>query len=394
MDLYLQLGHGMMGYCEELITTWGEGTVILSPRDLTEEQTEKFAKKLHNINGQTLFDPQYYNPRAEHHKLTKWSHWLPKDFDTSLFYDDKFLDSKFNAIKNINDYCKTDSYIIPSPLCDEVDKYWIQEQKLFINKAIEIFDDKDKYITLALCFDVIIDEKAIEKIIDISLSWNVEGYYIVPEGKYLEDDSNWLINLAQLVAGLKLQNKKVIVGYSSHEMLSLACANVDAIASGTFLNIRSFSAGKFDNPDMDAVSRRSVWYYCPQTLSEYGKRALDRAYEYNVLDDLKPFGKTNKYIEILFRGAKPSTVKFGDSLAFKHYLLTLKKQCLLSKKDTFDNTIDYHQKLSDNAYEQIRQLEKNGVRETKRSFSDIVDVYQDTLFKLKRERGALLKRKW
>lgn len=393
MDLYLQLGHGMMGYCEELITIWGEGTVILSPRDLTEEQTEKFSKKLHKINGRTLFDPQYYNPRAEHHKLTQWSHWL-NDFDTSVFSDDKFLESKFNDIKNINNYCQTVAYIIPSPLCDKVDRFWIDEQELFIKKAIKVFNDKDKYITLALSFDVIIDEKAIEKIIDISLSWDVQGYYIVPEGKYLEADSNWLINLALLVAGLKLQDKKVIVGYSNHQMLSLACANVDAIASGTFLNIRSFSAGKFDNPDSDAVSRRSVWYYCPQTLSEYGKRALDRAYDYDVLDDLKPFGKTNKYIKILFSGAKPSTVEFGDSLAFRHYLYTLKKQCLLAKRDTFENTIDYHQKLSDNAYEQIRKLEKDGVREPKRSFSDIVEVYQDTLFKLKKERGALLKRKW
>jgi len=368
MDLYLQLGHGMMGYCEELISTWGEGTVILSPRDLTEEQTEKFSKKLHKVNGMTLFE--------------------------SLFYEDKFLDSKFNAIKNINDYCQTQAYIIPSPLCDEVDKYWLQKQELFINKSIEIFNDKDKYITLALSFDVLTDEKAIEKIIDIALKWNVEGYYIVPEGQYLEDDSNWLTNLTLLAAGLKLHNKKVIVGYSNHQMLSLACANVDAIASGTFLNVRSFSAGKFDNPDTDAVSRRSVWYYCPQTLSEYRKRALDKAYDYNILDSLKPFGKTNKYIEVLFKGAKPSTVQFGDSLAFKHYLLTLKEQCLLSKKDTFENTIDYHQKLADNAYEQIRQFEKNGVRERKRSFSDIVEIYQDALFKLKKERGALLKRKW
>ncbi len=393
MDLYLQLGHGMMGYCEELITTWGEGTVILSPRDLTEEQTEKFTNKLHKINGKTLFDPQYYNPRAEHHKLTQWSHWL-SDFNTSLFYENRFLTEKFNAIKKINDYCQTEAYIIPSPLCDEVDKYWIQEQELFINKAIELFNDKEKYITLALSFDVLVDEKAIEKIIDISLKWDVEGYYIVPEGQYLEDDSYWLTNLALLSAGLKLQNKKVIVGYSNHQMLSLACANVDAIASGTFLNIRSFSAGKFDNPEMDFERRRSIWYYCPQTLSEYGKRALDKAYDYNVLDDLKPFGTTNKYIEILFKGAQPSTVKFGDSLAFKHYLLTLKKQCLLAKKDTFENTLDYHQQLSDSAYEQIHQLEKKGVRERKRSFSDIVDVYQDALFKLKKERGALLKRKW
>jgi hypothetical protein len=393
MDLYLQLGHGMMGYCEELITTWGEGTVILSPRDLTEEQAEKFSTKLHKINGRTLFDPQYYNPRAEHYKLKEWSHWF-NEFDTSLLCDNVFLDDKFQKIKHINDYCNTVAYIIPSRICEEPDKRWEKEQESSIERATHIFSDKEKYLTLALSFDVLTNEKSIERIIDVSSSWNVDGYYVVPGGEYLEEDSYWLINLSQLVAGLKLQNKKVIVGYSNHQMLSLACANVDAIASGTFLNIRSFSAGKFDNPDIDAVSRRAVWYYCPQTMSEYGKRALDRAYDYDMLEELKPFGKTNKYINILFSGAKPSSVEFGDSLAFKHYLLSLKEQCLLAKRDTFENTIDYHQMLSDNASDLIRKLEKAGVRDPKRSFSSIVDVYQDTLFKLKKERGPLLKRKW
>ena len=393
MDLYLQLGHGMMGYCKELITKWGEGTVILSPRDLTEEQTKKFSNELLKLNGKTLFDPQYYNPRADHHKLTEWTHWFD-DFDTSLLSDNEFLESKFQEIKHINDYCHTSAYIIPSRICEEPDKRWKQEQESSIKRAIDVFSDKEKYLTIALSFNVLTDEKSIEKIIDMSSNWDIDGYYVVPGGDYLEEDSYWLINLAQLVAGLKLQDKKVIVGYSNHQMLSLACANVDAIASGTFLNIRSFSAGKFDNPDSDAVSRRSVWYYCPQTLSEYGKRALDRAFDYDVLDDLKPFGKTNKYVKVLFSGAKPSTVEFGDSFAFKHYLFTLKEQCLLAKRDTFEKTIDYHQKLSDNASDLIRKLEKNGVRDPKRSFSNIVEVYQDTLFKLKKERGALLKRKW
>jgi len=278
MDLYLQLGHGMMGYCKEFISQWGEGTVILSPRDLTEKQTKKFATDINKINGKTLFDPQYYNPRADHHKLTKWSHWL-NEFETSQFSDNTYLEDKFNSIKEINDYCNTEAYIIPASMCDEVDRFWIDKQELFLDKAGSYFNDKEKYITLPLSFDVITDEKSIEKLIDISLKWDIDGYYIVPEGGYLENDANWLVNLSLLVAGLKLQNKKVIVGYSSHQMLSLACANVDAIASGTFLNIRSFNTGKFDNPEMGSISRRAVWYYSPQTMSEYSKKALDREFE-------------------------------------------------------------------------------------------------------------------
>jgi len=393
MDLYLQFGHGMMGYCKELIGNWKEGTVILSPRDLTEDQTKKFSKDIISINGQTLFDPQYYNPRADHHRLTGWSHWL-NDYDTMQISDKTYIEDRLNKIKNINDYCSTSAYIIPSMLCEAVDRHWIGLQNSFIDVASKVFTDKDRYSTLALSFDVLTDEKSIEHIIDISQKWDVEGYYIVPEGKYLEDDSYWLLNLAQLVAGLKLQNRKVIVGYSNHQMLSLACANIDAIASGSFLNVRSFSTGKFNNPDADATSRRATWYYCPQAMSEYSIRALDRAFDSGVLDKMKPFGKTNKYVDVLFSGATPSSVSFGDTLAFKHYLTTLKKQCLLAKKDTFDNTVEYHETLIDNVYEFIRKLEKEGVRERNRNFKDIIDLYQDAIFKLKKERGALLRRAW
>lgn len=395
MDLYLQFGHGMMGYCRDLISKWGEGTVILSPRDLTEEQTKTFTKQLKKINGKTLFDPQYYNPRADHHKLTQWSHWLndSSTFETSLFSDKNYLEDKFEIIKEINDYCNTEAYIIPDRICENVDKYWFQQVELFLEQSNKFFNDKEKYLTLALSFEIMKNEDNIEKIIDRSFSWDVDGYYIVPEGKYLEEDPNWLINLALLVSGLKQQNKKVIVGYSSHQMLSLACANVDAIASGSFLNVRSFNSGKFDNPD-GSISRRAVWYYCPQTLSEYRLRALDRAYEEKVLDQLKPFGKTNEYVEVLFQGLRPSSVKFGDSLAFKHYLLTLKEQCLLAKRDTFENTIQYHIDLADNAYENIRQLEKKRVTDREKSFKSIVDIYQDTIYKIEKERGAILKRKW
>lgn len=161
-------------------------------------------------------------------------------------------------------------------------------------------------------------------------------------------------NLALLVAGLKLQNKKVIVGYSNHQMLLLSCSNVDAIASGTFLNIRHFSTDKFDETDEDSQSRRATWYYCPQALSEYRKRTLDTAFKKGCINLLKPYGKDTDFSSILFKGVTPSSTEYKDTLSFKHYLDTLKTQCLLAKKDTFENTILFHYEMADNAYKFIK----------------------------------------
>lgn len=395
MDLYLQMGHGMMGIAKDLITSWGSGTVILSPRDLTEQQTVKFAEEIIKKNGNTLFDPQYYNPHADHKKLTVWRHWF-NQYDTSLLSENEYISNLFAEIKDINDCVQTSAYIIPGILCNVIDKHWLTPQQIFLDQANIYFTDKEKYATLALEESLITDEEDIEKLIQVVSSWDVDGFYIVPQGEYLTDEENWLANLTLLVAGLKLQNKKVIVGYANHQMLLLSCANVNAIASGTFLNIRHFSKNKFDENEEDNQSRRTTWYYCPQAMSEYRKRTLDTAFNRKdgSINLLKPYGEITDYTNILFQGITPSSTEFKDTLSFKHYLDTLKKQCLISKKDTFENTINFQEELADNAYKFIRQLKDLGIRESGRSFLKIYDSYKETLLIIKKQRGPLLKRNW
>jgi len=396
MDLFLQFGHGMMGHCEHLIEKWGEGTVILSPRDLKQEQLEAFSKKLLKSEGKTLLDPQYYNPRATHEKLIEHDYWIndSEQYDTSVLSDSKFLASKFDAIKKLNTITQTYAYIIPSVICDGVDDIWFDYQYTFLEAAYKTFNDKERYATIALNKDVLEDEDAIERLIDASSSWKVDGYYIVPEGEYLMENTNWLANLSILVAGLKLQSRKVIVAYANHQMLYLSCSRADAIASGTFLNVRSFNPKKFLIKNEDSVSRRATWYYCPQALSEYRVRALDQAERVNGLDLLKPYGKTNAYINKLFNAHPPSSSGFNESLAFRHYLDELKKQCNLATKSTFDETVNFNKELINGSLAFIHKLKSQGIRESGRSFEEVADYNLDAIDVLQKEYGPLLKRKW
>ena len=71
MKFYLQFGHGMMAHCRHLIKQWGDGTVILSPRDLTQDQMETLSGDISDLGGNTLLDPQFYNPRGNHHGLVR-----------------------------------------------------------------------------------------------------------------------------------------------------------------------------------------------------------------------------------------------------------------------------------------------------------------------------------
>jgi len=84
MDLHLQVGWGMMGMSCELFDLWEGGTAILSPRDLEPEQLDRLSADLVARNGRTLLDPQFYLPRADHHRLTKHEYW-PNNYDTVGF---------------------------------------------------------------------------------------------------------------------------------------------------------------------------------------------------------------------------------------------------------------------------------------------------------------------
>ena len=75
MNLFLQYGHGMLTMTKDLCKQWGNGGVILSPRDMTILQMRNLTSSLKNLSAITMLDPQLYNPRGTHHGLAKYDFW-------------------------------------------------------------------------------------------------------------------------------------------------------------------------------------------------------------------------------------------------------------------------------------------------------------------------------
>lgn len=397
MELYLQFGHGMMEHCKHLLQSWGHGTVILSPRDLTSEQIKRFSTALITMNGKTLIDPQFYVPRATHQRLINHDYW-PEDFTTEILLGGVALNNLLEKLKQLNDLALTEKYIIPGVYCDRVDDDWIEIQNSIINEANSVFTDKNKLATVCLSGESLRFEEQIEMVLNCSERWPVDGYYIVPEhpnGQYLVDDPIWLTNLLILCSGLRLQGKEVIVGYCSHQMLSLSSANINAISSGTWLNVRSFSPEKFQIADEDSTSRRVKWYYCPQSLSEYKLPFLDMGFRSGILDHLRPEESLgSSYADILFAGAQPSSTDYSEQQSFRHYLQCLHEQCAQAHRATFRETMDAHLLLLSTAERLISTFHRHGVRGQDRDFSNIIDVNRAALGALEESRGFVLEREW
>ena len=398
MELYLQFGYGMMEHCRSLISGWNGGTVILSPRDLNDKQLKSLALDItKKRSGLVLLDPQFYLPHADHERLCSHEYW-PDEYETNVFWQGSALTALMTKLQRLNHQLSCSEFILPGMLAVTIDDDWFATQAAIIEEAKGIENDMPLLATIALSADAVRSDEQVASLLEETVKWKADGYYIVcehPKGNYLVDDPKWLANVLDLVAGLRLQGSRVILGYCNHQMLIAAIAKVTAVASGTWMNVRSFPPDKFRLAYDEEIKQRSTWYYCPQALSEYKIPFLDIAKTLGLLTSMAPPPELDQgYTTNLFSGVQPSSVGFSEQAAFRHYLSCLYLQAQDATKNTFDETVSHHELVLDVAEARLQSLSMNGVRGQLRDFKDIVDVNRAALAVLKSTRGAVLRRKW
>lgn len=399
MELYLQFAYGMKQLAIDLSRDWNGATAILSPRDISPIQLKRWSGDFEKANLKTLFDPQFYYPKSNHKGLVKYDYW-DAGFSTKIENDASIEETWIKEILNYNDMAGTDDFIIPAAML-QFDGDWLRRWKKASLRLIEATKNhvygRKHILTLALPEELLLQtEDVIENVIEEIERFDVDGYYIVahpPKDAYLVDSPMWLINLLQLCAGIKLQGKKAIMGYGNQQLLCLTAAGVDAMASGTYLNVRRFT-NKFEVEEK-TISRRSLWYYYPASLSEFKLGFLDTAYNNGVLEQMKPSKEMdNGYVDLLFSGAMPSATSFNESMAFKHYLNSLRVQSRQLSKATYKETMSLNEVLLETATRRIEYMEKHGVYAQNRGFKDIVDINRSALQRLGKNRGFQLQREW
>ena len=400
MQLYLQFGYGMKALTIDLAKKWGGVSVILSPRDMSPKQLEAWSKDFAKNGVSCLFDPQCYCPKSELKRLSQYSYWN-SSFKTYTQTDLSRTDDVLLKIKEYNRIANTFAYIIPNELFDYDDKWgatWLKASKCLVDSANAIMSDKPKYMTLTFPKGFLIQsEDIVEPILQEVLEWDVDGFYIiaeVPEKKYLVDNPMWLSNVFQICASLKLAGKKIIYGYGNHQMLPLSLLNADAIASGTWLNVRSFTNRFIDT---DEISKRSTWVYYPAALSEYKLSFMDFAFSNGYLKTMEPKDEgfyNDSIMKIFQSNVQPSSTNFNETDAFKHYLTCLKHQIEVVCHDSYKETLAMNEMILNTAEREIDRLEKGGVFAQQRSFRDVIDVNRAAISKLDKSQGFGLAMSW
>lgn len=400
MELFLQFGHGMKGLTLDLSKKWGGASVVLSPRDMTPLQLERWSKDFETNKVSCYFDPQCYCPKGDPKCLVNYKYW-DTNLNTNLQAGMSSIEQKLEYIKLYNDIAKTKAYILPSilnPYEADWDATFISQLKLFIKYAHKQMTDKPIFATLALPKEFLVQsETTIEPVLQQILDLDVDGYYIIAEAldkKYLTDNPMWLSNIFHICAAIKILGKKVIYGYGNHQLLPLALIQIDAMASGTWLNVRSFT-NRFINTDEQR--RRSTWVYYPEALSEYKLSFLDWAFNIECLPTMQSKDKDflDENINKIFKAnVPPSSTGFNETDAFKHYLCCLKHQVGLLEKKTYEEAFESYAMILNTAEREIERLEKAGVYAQTRSFKNFIDVNRAAITRLDKNHGFALKMSW
>jgi hypothetical protein len=375
MELYIQMGHGMQSMCKDLLADWKTATIIVSPMNIQQDKLTNFASDIRKQKGAILFDSQWYYPRKYHKNLNSYSYWPKKNATNIESGDCKEL---IASLAKLNLEIGSSAFILPSSTVSKIEKRWDKMQQAFISEAKKHSPNMDLFHTVALTGDVLMDDIQVETIVQCIEQWSVTGIYIVcehPDHFYFIDKPLWISNLLALVSGIKKQRKKVIVGYASQQMLCLALAKCDAIAAGNFLNVRWFKPEHFETIESDEISRRAIWYYCPQALSEYKLTFLDIAKRMKTLKVMAPPpDMMNSYCKMLFGDSLPSSTGYKETEAHRHYLYCLHQQCRMATRKTYQETLD-SQLLSLETAEQILSgLRDKNIKGQDRDFGSLIDV--------------------
>lgn len=396
MKSYILMGHGMMQMTEELLKDWNGGNVILNPRVLKEEQLISCSQTYKKNNATVLFDPHFYVPKSDKPILNSQRYWFKGEYSTNIYTNTNKIRENIKIIKEYNDELDTEAYIFPNTICSKANDIWFKIQRNWLKACNEIMNDKKRYATLCVTSKILQDELQLEKIIAEIENWDVDGFYIIPEhpkGEYLAEEPLWLSNLLNLCATLKLRDKEIIVSYANHQLYLLSIANIDGLATGNYMNVRAFDSNNLFNSE--DTKRKSTWYYCPNSLSEYKRPFLDIAYQTRELELLKPNSlEEQKYSDILFRGAQPSTTNFNETMSFKHYINCFKYQVDNLKRSNYEETYAMQEMLLNKAEQYTDKLRRIGIRGQKRDFYEIVDVNRAAMTVFNSQMGFNMKMGW
>lgn len=260
MSVYHQMGHNSFNLILEEELSMYKGA-ILSPVNDDEEKIAYYINKMRQIeNFEIIFDSQLYYPRTEREGLRRWS-YFPSDVDTADISNESWWN---DLSKKLIEKCKQLNCQAACSPANDPKTYPIEYYSLMINVGNYFSENAIKsgilpIQTLIVGLGELINPNRPELIASIASQSITDRIYLV----FVTDKPprRELSNFEELKAAMRLINllkkaeMKVIVGFSSSDMVLWKASGADSCATGKFFNLRRFTKTRFDEPSTSGLGQ-------------------------------------------------------------------------------------------------------------------------------------------
>jgi hypothetical protein len=265
MSAYHQMGHQSANLVSE-VNLAAYGGVITSPvNDSREEMLALCDQHRERPGFELIFDPQLYFPASEREKLRQWAHF-PDDFETDDTADLRSWVPIANGMATIARDMRMTAVCSPAhiPLAYTDDYYSMMVRvgalthQTFAGSGIEVMQ------TVVLSMADLSQRQRAFAVASIASASPCERAYVViipstttPRVEF--DDPESLKGVMRFIYEMEASGIRVVVAYSSTDMVLWKAAGATSCATGKFFNLRRFTGTRFDPPPAGGGGQLPYW---------------------------------------------------------------------------------------------------------------------------------------
>lgn len=261
MSAYHQMGHDSRNL---LSAVTGYVGAILSPVNETEHEVVATVSAVQAEGFEFVFDPQLYFPhRADRGQLGTWD-YFPSDLDTADLSSADWWHSVLDRIAETSLRIGATAVCSPATVAARYSNdYYAALRARSSRLAAGVGDGVRVLETVIASLEDLATPHRAHEIASIVSDTGASGVYLVllsdlrPRLEFANVEQ--IKGAMRLVALLEDAGLRVLVGFSSSDMILWKAAGATSCATGKFANLRRFTKGRFDDGE-DGGRQMPYWF--------------------------------------------------------------------------------------------------------------------------------------
>lgn len=252
MAVYHQMGHQSRNLLDEQDLAAYQGAVF-SPVNYVEDSARSHIADCGSPDFEFVFDPQLYYPNTARGHLPQWS-YFPSDVDTADLASSAWWK---NLVINIADTVRrihAPAVCSPAivPRVYSLDYYSLNCDVALNLRDLLSSDDTDILLSLLVRMESLADPRIAPEIASIVTGTDIDRAYLVfitnvrPRLELRAEDE--LKGALRLIRYLEDASVRILVGFTSSDIILWKVAGATDCATGKYFNLRRFTPSRWEPP--------------------------------------------------------------------------------------------------------------------------------------------------